>query len=83
MTCNCVRDNEARLAEHYGKQLGVPAKAEAKNVSIMFGAKVSERAYVPYAIKADKPGWRGAKGKEISMFFSFCPFCGIKLEDLT
>lgn len=79
MTCNCVRDNEARLAEHYSKQLGVQAKAEAKNVAIVFGSVISERAYLPYAIKADKPGFKGAKGKEISMFFSFCPFCGIKV----
>ena len=78
--CNCVRDNEARLAEHYSKQLGIEAKAEAKNVAIVFGKGLSERAYLPYAIKADKPGWRGAKGKEISMFFNFCPFCGTSIK---
>jgi hypothetical protein len=81
MVCNCVRDNEARLAEHYSKQLGVAAKAEAKNVAIVFGAGLSERAYLPYAIKADKPGFKGAKGKEISMFFNFCPFCGVSTEE--
>lgn len=80
MTCNCVRDNEARLAEHYGKQLGVPATAKAKNVAFVFGDEVSERAYLPYAIKANKPGFSSIKGKEISMFFSFCPFCGVKVE---
>jgi hypothetical protein len=81
MPCNCVRDNEARLAEHYTKQLGVPAKAEAKNVAIVFGSGLSERPYMPYAIKADKPGWKSAKGKEISMFFNFCPFCGVSTEE--
>lgn len=81
MGCNCVRDNEARLAEHYSKQLGVPVKAEAKNVAIVFGAGVSERPYLPYAIKADKPGFKSAKGKEISMFFNFCPFCGVATGD--
>lgn len=80
MTCNCIRDNESRLADHYSEQLGVPAKAEAKNVAFVFGSGVSERAYLPYAIKADKPGFKGAKGKEISMFFSFCPFCGVSTE---
>lgn len=80
MTCNCVRDNEQRLAEHYAKQLGAPCTAAAKNVAIVFGSDVSERAYLPYAIRADKPGYRGAKGKEISMFFNFCPFCGISTE---
>lgn len=79
-TCNCVRDNEARLAEHYSNHLGIEAKAEAKNVAIVFGKGLSERAYLPYAIKADKPGWRGAKGKEISMFFNFCPFCGAPID---
>jgi hypothetical protein len=80
MACNCVRENQTRLAEHYSKQLGVPAKAEAKNVAIVFGTDVNERAYMPYAIKADKPGWRSAKGKEISMFFNYCPFCGQKTD---
>jgi len=80
MSCNCVRDNETRLAEHYSKQLGVPAKAEVKNVALVFGGKVSERPYLPYAIKADAPRYKGAKGKEISMFFNFCPFCGEKQE---
>jgi hypothetical protein len=69
------------LAEHYSKQLGVAAKAEAKNVAIVFGSGVSERPYMPYGIKADKPGWRSAKGKEISMFFNFCPFCGVSTEE--
>lgn len=81
MTCNCVRDNEKRLAEHYGKQLGVPAKAEAKGVAIVLGSTLSERPYMPYAIKADKPGFKSAKGKEISMFFNFCPFCGVAIGD--
>lgn len=76
MNCNCVRDNESRIAEHYTAALGTPATAEAKNVGFLLGAGVSEAAYLPYAVKADKPGFRGAKGKEISMFFSFCPFCG-------
>lgn len=45
MTCTCVRDNESCLAEHYSEKLGVPAKAEAKNIAIVFGSGVSERPY--------------------------------------
>ncbi|MDE1139916.1 MAG: hypothetical protein PW999_09735 [Paraburkholderia tropica] len=81
MNCNCVRDNESRIADHYTELLGAPATAEAKNVAFMLGSKVSEAAYLPYAVKADKPGYRGAKGKEVSMFFSFCPFCGKSTKD--
>jgi hypothetical protein len=81
MNCNCVRDNESRIADHYTELLGTPATAEAKNIAFMLGAKVSEAAFLPYAVKADKPGFRGAKGKEISMFFSFCPFCGKSTKD--
>jgi hypothetical protein len=80
MACNCVRDNEKRVAEHYSLVLGVPATAEAKNVAFVLGDAPDERAYLPYAIKADKPGFKGAKGKEISMFFTYCPFCGVKVE---
>jgi demethoxyubiquinone hydroxylase (CLK1/Coq7/Cat5 family) len=81
MACNCVRDNESRIADHYSEQLGTTATAEAKNVALLFGGKAREAAYLPYAVKADKPGFRGAKGKEISMFFSFCPFCGVSLKE--
>lgn len=81
MTCNCVRDNEVRLTEYYTEQLGVPAKAEAKNVAFVFGSGLSERPYLPYAIKADKPGYKSAKGREISMFFNFCPFCGVSTKE--
>jgi hypothetical protein len=81
MACNCVRENEARIAEHYSKQLGVPAKAEAKNVAIVFGQGMSERAFLPYAVKADKPGFKSAKGKEISMLFTFCPWCGVRIDE--
>jgi hypothetical protein len=34
----------------------------------------------PFFVKADKPGFRSAKGKEISFFASFCPFCGLAVE---
>jgi hypothetical protein len=81
MTCNCVRENEARVAEHYSKQLGVPATAKALNVAMVFEPTFHEAGYLPYSIKADKPGWRGAKGKEISMFFNYCPFCGIRIDE--
>lgn len=80
MSCNCIRENEALVAKHYSNTLGVHATAEAKNVAFVLGGDVSERAYLPYAVKADKPGFRGAKGKEVSMFFSFCPFCGVRIE---
>jgi len=82
MSCTCVCDNEKRLAEHYSKQLGVPASAEAKNVAIVFGAKVESRPFLFYAIKADKPGYRSVNGKNIHMFFNFCPFCGVKTEEV-
>lgn len=78
MNCTCVRDNEKRIAEHYTKQLGVAATAEVRNVAFVLGEKPGEAPYLPYAIKADKPGYRGARGKEVSMFFTYCPFCGKK-----
>lgn len=78
MNCNCVRENEKLIAQHYAQQLGVPATAKVKHIAWGIGGDdgVTEAAYLPYLIKADKPGYRGAKGKEVSVFFSFCPFCG-------
>lgn len=80
--CNCIRENETKVAEHYTKQLGVPATAEVGNVALVFGKVTVERPFLPYRVKADRPGYKSAKGKEVSMFFTFCPFCGVKLEKL-
>lgn len=74
MTCNCVRDNEARIAEHYSKRLGTPAEASAKNLA--FTLDGGERAFIVYTVRADKTGWK--KGKDTNMFFNYCPFCGEK-----
>jgi hypothetical protein len=84
MSCNCVRDNEERIAEHYTKVLGVPATATVKNIAWGIGGDggITEAAYLPYLVKADKPGFKSAKGKEVSMFFSFCPFCGVSLKEM-
>ena len=83
MSCNCVRDNEARVAEHIGKQLGVECKAKAGNVAITLGVKSSgERPFMPYMVRADKPGYRSQAGKAVSMFFTFCPWCGEKFDEI-
>jgi hypothetical protein len=77
MTCNCVRDNEARIANHYSERLGTQAEASAKNIA--FTLDGGERAFIVYTVRADKTGWK--KGKDTNMFFNFCPFCGEKTAE--
>jgi hypothetical protein len=76
MACTCVRDNEKRLSEHYSKQL--ETSAEASCVSVAYMLDGGERSFIVYKIQAEKPGWK--KGKNTNMFFTFCPFCGVKVE---
>jgi hypothetical protein len=80
MKCNCVRDNEPKVAEHISKQLGVPVEAKAQGVAFVFGKNPGEMPFMPYTVKADKPGYRAGK-KTVNMFFTFCPWCGERLEE--
>jgi hypothetical protein len=81
MKCSCIKDNEKKIAEIYTERLGVPCDVEAKGVAFTLGAKPGMSPFMPFTVKADKPGFRGSKGKEISMFFSFCPWCGVRIDE--
>jgi len=73
MNCTCMTDLEKKLAEKYSADLGKPAEAKCEGVAIVFGKKVTAEHKTPFRIKSDVPGYR--KGKEVSFFASFCPFC--------
>lgn len=79
MNCTCIQDSETEIAKHYTVELGVAATAKACNVA--FGlSTLGDRHYLPFAVKADATGYRSDKGKEVAMFFSYCPFCGVNCD---
>lgn len=86
MSCSCKRDTEVKLAEFYGKELGpdaVDVKAELGGYGIVFGKTPSQRGYLEARITAQVPRKAGGMKpmtKRTSMFFSYCPFCGTKIE---
>ena len=80
MTCTCTRDNERRVGERVSQKLGVAVEVTAQCVAICMTEDLTpvERSFMPYSLKADKPGYR--KGKDMSVFFSYCPWCGVKVD---
>lgn len=78
--CDCIKENEKRISEHYTEKLGVEAKATAKCVAIVFGETLSSKPFMPMMVKANVTGYRSEKGKEVSFFFNYCPWCGVKIE---
>lgn len=74
MNCNCISELEKKVADKYAADLGKPVEVKCTGAAIVFGKTVSMAHKTPFIVKADAPGYR--KGKDVSFFASFCPFCG-------
>jgi len=74
MQCTCMRDLEAKLAEHFSQLLKTDAKVECQSIAVTFSDSVNEVPRLIYAVTADKAGYR--KGKETSFMCDYCPVCG-------
>lgn len=66
MTCNCIETVNAKLAS-YNTRILLP---------IMLGSDQTERVM----IRTEQIETGRGKKKEVGMFASFCPLCGIKYE---
>lgn len=76
MNCDCLTKTETALSEHYTKHLGTPATAEMAQAWTMEGVFIR----IPVRVKANKPGYKAVRGKEVSFFPSFCPVCGVSTK---
>ena len=84
--CNCKTEIEQNLTERY--QAAEPSGREHKVRLQGFGLVVvgdalKQRPYMEYEAFAYVPLKKGGekpKKQRGNMFFSFCPFCGEKLE---
>lgn len=85
MTCNCKTSIEAKLVEHFKRRepRAQNVGAELKGYGMTLGNTLEIVPCMEIAIQADMPLVKGStKRKKITqtMFFTYCPFCGVKLD---
>jgi len=81
MNCTCVSDLEKKLLAHFSEQgkYKKPVKGvRILGIAITFGrneTKIRTCSSIEVELEGQK------KKETISMFHTFCPFCGIKQDD--
>lgn len=83
MKCQCIKQMEEKVSEHLSEKIeGNIESVTCGNVGfIIVGNTMHVSLYVPFNVKADAPGYRSKSGKSMSMYVSFCPFCGESVRD--
>lgn len=78
MNCDCIKNNEARLAKFMQPKAGDDAKAECMATGLQLTKELNLRLVlnIPFRIKGSKKGFTSEKGKEMPFVASYCPFCG-------
>ena len=84
--CKCKTDIEQKLTERYqaAEPSGREHKVRLQGFGLVVGdGTIKQRPYMEYEAFAYVPLKKGGekpKKQRGNMFFSFCPFCGEKLE---
>lgn len=81
MNCECIDDLQVKIKDLMQPKIKAPIK-EVKPTGLAF--VMSDTPYtaltIPFSVKADAPGYRSEKGKEVPVHVSFCPFCGVSAK---
>lgn len=83
--CECRADIEKRLTDHYAPKLSESREVKAKlmGYAITIGARLGIQPYMPvevsHTVTVKKTGADKRKVEKVNMYFSHCPFCGVKL----
>jgi hypothetical protein len=80
MQCNCLTKVAENLAEYLKPQAGDDAKAQVSGLAWNLSDGCDEVLNIPFKVTGSKKGYSSAKGKEITVTASFCPFCGISAK---
>ncbi len=84
MNCNCIDKTEAKLREHFDKDPTLKGRIESVEClgtgMTLLGNSLVTTINIPFAIKADAPGFRSSKGRVTPFIASFCPFCGVSTK---
>ncbi len=84
--CDCLKKSEERVKDHLVEQRGLVNVEEFgyDNTALTFGDNDSDiKIYLPFSVShkpIKKDGSIGnLKTHKVSIFPTFCPFCGVKL----
>lgn len=84
MTCNCKTELEAKLTERF-KEKSPEATGHSLTMQgygfALVGNTMKQLGYMEVKAEADYPLKKGGskiKKTTQNMFFSFCPFCGVR-----
>ena len=89
MSCNCKKELEEKLTQRFKDQ---SPEASDHKVSldgygfVFVGSRMEQRGYLDVKATATYPLKKGgvkAKTTNQSMFFSYCPFCGVSTTGAT
>ncbi len=81
MNCNCINEVEAKVKEHHQPQVKAPIDSvRCTNISWVLSGEGGTFISIPFSIKADAPGYRSEKGKQMMVHASYCPFCGVSAK---
>ena len=82
MNCNCIEEIEAKIKELHQPQVKAPIESvRCRNITyVLSGVGAGTYISILVGIKADPPGYRSEKGKDLGVVVSYCPFCGTKAK---
>jgi len=86
MSCDCQNEIASKIADSQQEQH--PDWSEIKvtllGYALTFGSNLSSRGFMPLSIEAERPLKKGGsrlKKEKTNLFFTYCPFCGVKVND--
>lgn len=80
MNCDCIKQTEKRLAEADFVKAKAGENIEVSCQITTFGLTETNNLVlalaIPFRVRGTGKGFSSAKGKELPVFASYCPFCG-------
>ncbi|MFZ6774714.1 hypothetical protein ACO0LB_18590 [Undibacterium sp. SXout7W] len=80
MQCKCIEEVSKKLADFVKSDAGDDVKAQLKHIGWDLSKGCETVINIPFIVTGSKRGYTSAKGKEIMMRASFCPFCGVSTK---
>ena len=81
MNCNCIDELQTKIKDLMQPKIkGSIKEVRPTSLSYVMADPPYTALAIPFTVKADAPGYRSEKGKEVPVHASFCPFCGVSAK---